>query len=107
MSRKSGTRFSEKIMLKQKARAGCRFNYNSSRSSPVAARWLSGLRRPRHECPGARCSGLLLRSEISVHGCDHLRAFADGGRDPLGRACADVADGIDAAPAGLERAAIF
>jgi hypothetical protein len=37
MIRKSGTRFSEKIMLKQKARAGCRFNYNSFRSSD--ARW--------------------------------------------------------------------
>jgi hypothetical protein len=29
---KSGNRFSEKIMLKQKARVGCRFNSISSRS---------------------------------------------------------------------------
>jgi hypothetical protein len=28
---KSGHRFSEKIMLKQKHKAGCRSNYNSSR----------------------------------------------------------------------------
>ena len=33
MIRKSGIRFSEKIMLKQKARAVCRSNHNSSRSS--------------------------------------------------------------------------
>jgi hypothetical protein len=33
MIRKSGNRFSEKIMRKQKARAGCRSNHNSSRSS--------------------------------------------------------------------------
>jgi hypothetical protein len=33
MIRKSGNRFSEKIMRKQKARAGCRLNHNSSRSS--------------------------------------------------------------------------
>ena len=32
MIRKSGIRFSEKIMLKQKARAGCRSNRNSSRA---------------------------------------------------------------------------
>src|SRR6185437_13321420 len=107
MIRKSGTRFSEKIMRKQKAGAVCRFNYTSSRSGPVAARWLSRLRLLPRECLGTRCRGLLLRSEISVQGCDHLRAFADGGRDPLGRARADIADGIDAAPAGLERAAIF
>jgi ribulose-5-phosphate 4-epimerase/fuculose-1-phosphate aldolase len=30
MARKSGYRLSEKIMLKQKARAGCRSNHNSS-----------------------------------------------------------------------------
>src|SRR5262249_27492889 len=107
MIRKSGTRFSEKIMLKQKARAGRRFNYNSSCSSPDAARWPSRLRLLPRECLGTRCCGLLLRSEISVQGCDHLRAFADGGRDPLGRARADIADGIDAAAAGLQRAAIF
>jgi outer membrane immunogenic protein len=33
MIRKSGNRFSEKIMLEQKARAGCRLNHNSSRSA--------------------------------------------------------------------------
>jgi predicted small lipoprotein YifL len=33
MIRKSGCRFSEKIMLKQKDRAGCRFEEASSRSS--------------------------------------------------------------------------
>ena len=36
MIRKSGIRFSEKIMLKQKARAGCRSNHNSSRSSVLS-----------------------------------------------------------------------
>jgi hypothetical protein len=35
MIRKSGHRFSEKIMLKRKARAGCRSNHNSSRSKDV------------------------------------------------------------------------
>jgi hypothetical protein len=35
MIRKSGIRFSERIMLKQKARAGCRSNHNSSRSSSI------------------------------------------------------------------------
>jgi len=33
-----GIRFSEKIMLKQKAGAGCRSNHNSSRSGPPRAR---------------------------------------------------------------------
>jgi hypothetical protein len=33
MIRKSGIRFSEKIMLKQKARAECRSNHNSFRSN--------------------------------------------------------------------------
>jgi hypothetical protein len=34
-----GIRFSEKLMLKQKARAGCRSNHNSSRSSGMARAW--------------------------------------------------------------------
>ena len=37
MIRKSGTRFSEKIMLRQKPRAGCRSNHSSSRSSALVA----------------------------------------------------------------------
>src|ERR1700682_5269017 len=38
MIRKSGYRFSEKIMLKQKDRAGCRFEEKSSRSRPRQSR---------------------------------------------------------------------
>src|SRR5580693_5037242 len=40
MIRKSGNRFSEKIMLEQKARAGCQSNHNSSRSRRFAIRRL-------------------------------------------------------------------
>jgi len=40
MIRKSVQRFSEKIMLKQKNKAGCRFEETSSRFS--LARWPSG-----------------------------------------------------------------
>src|SRR5208337_5327304 len=41
MIRKSGNRFSEKIMLKQKARAGYRSNHNSSRSRRLIAAFKS------------------------------------------------------------------
>src|SRR5258707_7313273 len=62
---KSGYRFSEKIMLQQQARAGCRFEEKSSRSSLSGAnslsnlaqdglRTASGLILPRVEFPGAR-----------------------------------------------------
>jgi hypothetical protein len=36
---------------------------------------------------------------------DDLSALADRGGDPLDRRCADIADGEDAAPAGLQRMA--
>ena len=34
--------------------------------------------------------------------CDHLSTLADRGGDPLDRRCTDIADGEDAAPAGLQ-----
>jgi hypothetical protein len=43
---KSGDRFSEKIMLKQKARAGLRFNEISSRSSPIEKQGPAGDKMP-------------------------------------------------------------
>ncbi len=48
-----------------------------------------------------RC-GLRLRRQISVQGGDHLRAFADGGRDPLGRARADIETPSDGLCASLK-----
>ena len=93
MIRKSGIRFSEKIMLKQKARAGCRSNRNSSRArttSPSArsstyftSRYSlrsSAGRRTRQECPRpARRYNQGLRSHSAgrvaeIHTPDHMAA---------------------------------
>jgi outer membrane immunogenic protein len=58
MIRKSGHRFSEKVMLKQKARAGCRPNHNSSRSAAaVRGRTLRFL--AMKEPPMRRVRGIL------------------------------------------------
>jgi hypothetical protein len=54
-----------------------------------------------------RCGGLRGRCEVSVQGRDHLRAFADGRGDPFGRAGANIADSVDAGPAGFEGAAML
>ena len=44
---------------------------------------------------------LRLRSDVGMQRGDHLRAFADCGRDPLDRARANIPDGIDSAAAAL------
>jgi hypothetical protein len=44
---KSGNRFSEKIMLKQEAKALLRFNLKQSRFSTAPSQWTSFERRPR------------------------------------------------------------
>src|SRR4029077_408559 len=65
------------------------------------------MRLPPSESASVRRRGLRLRREISVQSSDHLSTFTHSGRNTLGRARADVADGINATPAGFERAAIF
>src|SRR4029079_16501114 len=42
-------------------------------------------------------------AEITVQGCDHLGALADGAADALDRAGADVAHGVDAGHGGFQR----
>jgi hypothetical protein len=60
MIRKSGYRFSEKIMLKQKDRARWRFNEKPSRFSPVAATKARRRAQKNAAFPGE--GGVLLRS---------------------------------------------
>src|SRR5581483_7585241 len=67
MIRKSGYRFSEKIMLKQKAKAGQRFNQKSSRSKNAVGR--AGKSPAIAQRAGAAV-GLRAWSEFAVEFCD-------------------------------------